>query len=425
MDKTVVNVDLEGQVVLQVKAAEGKPFRITGLAMKFLSIEPQRSPPLIGVTGRCRSWRIDHCALYGLTVPSSSPAFAEGVAIGRGIYAWANCYGLIDHCTFVNLRQSVSVNGAVDASWDEPLMLGTAEAVYVEDCDFKLTAHPDGVNDAYDGARYVFRHNTLTGFCSLGHHGFDSALRSTFSYEIYDNTIRPHDRFVFTMHLRGGTGVIFGNRIAGGRGAAIIAANYRSDEQYRSFLGNKGICDGKNPLDGNEEPNGYPSRDQIGRSTDQILEPLYAWDNTRDGQGVNISVKPTAKEHIRENRDYYNNTPRPGYKPYPYPHPLQRRWPPLPPGDAQPPSVPEGLTARAVADRDVELRWRSSIDNVAVSGYYVWRNGKKMVTVTDPRDLRYRWLRLTLPLEQYRFAISAFDAAGNESPLSAAAKAAR
>jgi alpha-L-fucosidase len=424
LDKTVINVDLEGQLVLHAKAAEGKPFRITGLTLKFLAIQPPRSPPLISVTGRGRNWRIDHCGFEGLTVPSSSPAFAEGVAVGRGVYAWAHCYGLIDHCTFVNLRQSVSVNGAVDASWEEPLALGTAEAVYVEDCDFRLTAHPDGVNDAYDGARYVFRHNTVTGFGSLGHHGFDSALRSTFSFEIYENTIRPHERFVFTMHLRGGTGVIFGNRITGGKAAAIIAANYRSDEQYRNWLGNKGLCDGQNPLDGNEEPNGYPSRDQIGRATDQILDPLYAWDNTRDGQGVNVSVKPTAKEHIHENRDYCH-TARPGYRPYPYPHPLQAQWPPLPPADVQPPGVPERLAARAVGEREVELCWQPSLDNVAVAGYYVWRNGKKMVAVTDPQYLRYRWLRLKLPLEQYAFAVSAFDAAGNESSVCAAVQAGR
>jgi hypothetical protein len=83
---------------------------------------------------------------------------------------------------------------------------------------------------------------------------------------------------------------------------------------------------------------------------------------------VNISVKPTAKEHIRQNRDYHNNAPWPGYKPYPYPHPLQRQWPPSPPADAQPPSAPEGLAAQAVGHRDVELRCKASTDDLAVAG---------------------------------------------------------
>jgi hypothetical protein len=53
----------------------------------------------------------------------------------------------------------------------------------------------------------------------------------------------------------------------------------------------------------------------------------------------------------------------------------------------------------------------------------VWRNGKKMVAVTDPQHRRYRCLRLRLPLEQYTFAVSAFDAAGNESSACAAVQA--
>jgi len=53
----------------------------------------------------------------------------------------------------------------------------------------------------------------------------------------------------------------------------------------------------------------------------QALEPVYSWNNTRaeDGSPVNlVGVEPT----IQENRDFYNNTPKPGYKPYVYPHPL-------------------------------------------------------------------------------------------------------
>jgi len=55
MVKTIVNVDLEGQLVLHVKAAEGKPFRITGLAMKFVSIEPQLLAIRASATARIRS----------------------------------------------------------------------------------------------------------------------------------------------------------------------------------------------------------------------------------------------------------------------------------------------------------------------------------------------------------------------------------
>jgi len=49
------------------------------------------------------------------------------------------------------------------------------------------------------------------------------------------------------------------------------------------------------------------------------LEPVYSWNNTLNGSNVNIgSSTPT----IIEGRDFYNQTPMPGYTPYTYPHPL-------------------------------------------------------------------------------------------------------
>jgi len=52
----------------------------------------------------------------------------------------------------------------------------------------------------------------------------------------------------------------------------------------------------------------------------QALDPVYSWNNKRsDGSVVNVvGAEPT----LKEGRDFYNNTPKPGYKPYPYPHPL-------------------------------------------------------------------------------------------------------
>jgi hypothetical protein len=51
----------------------------------------------------------------------------------------------------------------------------------------------------------------------------------------------------------------------------------------------------------------------------QVDEPCYSWNNTRDGQAINLSSnQPT----IKEGRDFFNSRPKPGYKPYTYPHPL-------------------------------------------------------------------------------------------------------
>jgi hypothetical protein len=50
------------------------------------------------------------------------------------------------------------------------------------------------------------------------------------------------------------------------------------------------------------------------------LEPCYSWNNKCNG--VNVNLRGGATPWIHEGRDYYNNTPMPGYTPYTYPHPL-------------------------------------------------------------------------------------------------------
>jgi hypothetical protein len=115
----------------------------------------------------------------------------------------------------------------------------------------------------------------------------------------------------------------------------------------RSFrpIGEFGICDGTNPIDGNRIPSGqpgagYPAMDQPGRATDAdgdgVYEPspCYAWNNTLNGAKLNMTLRrwdpqQTALQaaHVREGRDFFNAEPKPeDYKPYTYPHPLQAGW---------------------------------------------------------------------------------------------------
>jgi hypothetical protein len=53
----------------------------------------------------------------------------------------------------------------------------------------------------------------------------------------------------------------------------------------------------------------------------QATEPCYSWNNTalEDGTPRNLS---STEPSIKEGRDFFNETPKPGYKPYTYPHPL-------------------------------------------------------------------------------------------------------
>ena len=51
----------------------------------------------------------------------------------------------------------------------------------------------------------------------------------------------------------------------------------------------------------------------------EALEPIYCWANTLNGAPTGMSSSyPT----LQSGRDFYNNTPMPGYTPYAYPHPL-------------------------------------------------------------------------------------------------------
>jgi hypothetical protein len=56
----------------------------------------------------------------------------------------------------------------------------------------------------------------------------------------------------------------------------------------------------------------------------QALEPCYSWNDiyTPTNAHINIHTATGAFAVLAEGRDFYNNTPMPGYTPYTYPHPL-------------------------------------------------------------------------------------------------------
>lgn len=54
----------------------------------------------------------------------------------------------------------------------------------------------------------------------------------------------------------------------------------------------------------------------------QVLEGCYSWNNTyTDNTTINFAPPQEADTFILEGRDYFSDTPMPGYTPYPYPHP--------------------------------------------------------------------------------------------------------
>lgn len=293
------------------------------------------------------NWRIDHCQF-------TNPTSSKSVGINaNGTNVTISPVGLVDHCIFNNCK--VLINGmgnfnTQNSQWASNLGLGTSDAIYIEDCTFNYDGRGNCV-DTNRAGKYVFRYNTVIDSEVMTHSLQAANERGTRKWEIYNNNFIGTGKIWAPFFVRGGTGVIFNNTVSGQwTQKNIILDNVRScsfsaDEN----IALSGRCDGNHAADGNAAgKSGYWCRDQIGRSTDewlwtsekpyppQALEPAYFWNNKySDGSDIGVLLHGCAESqaHIQQNRDWYLNTPKPGYTPYTYPHPLTMttRTDPLPP----------------------------------------------------------------------------------------------
>lgn len=87
-------------------------------------------------------------------------------------------------------------------------------------------------------------------------------------------------------------------------------------------------------------------------------------------------------------------------------------------GDTQAPTVPTNAKAQANAANKVTVSWTASTDNVGVAGYWVTRDGAAIAKVTT--GVQYVDATV-LPGTVYGYRVMAFDAAGNNSPVSSVA----
>jgi hypothetical protein len=212
-------------------------------------------------------------------------------------------WGLIDGCTFTGDSASEMIHnqgwGAVsDAGWLENVVPGSGDALYIEDCTFSKYNQADayfwgtsGIQSYY-GARTVIRYNTFN-YCQIDQHGTPGMIGARW-WEIYNNTFNipvgtgPRNQSEF-MAIRAGSGVIFNNTKTGG---ANVGAG--SVELF-------------------EEDAGYPALYQIGRGTNQALDPAYCWNNMTDCESGSANVVA--------GRDFYL-AQKPSYTAYACPHPL-------------------------------------------------------------------------------------------------------
>ena len=88
--------------------------------------------------------------------------------------------------------------------------------------------------------------------------------------------------------------------------------------------------------------------------------------------------------------------------------------------DTGPPSTPSITSATTLSSGRVDLAWTTSIDDVGVTGYTVYRNGSMIGTTSGPTATTYSDLTVS-PSTSYSYTIDAFDAAGRHSNPSAPA----
>lgn len=318
-----------GNAVIIVTTGSANNTIITGFTFNGGFING-RAPIIINTSSSSLPFRV-----YGNTLTYNG-AFSAGTMltiIGDGP-------GLIDHNNFstnINFTEMIHNFGSNSqtADWSSDVIVGGSQNVFLEDNTFTGPAGSFAGAQAienYQGARFVFRHNTLNN-AGFDAHGDTSGLVTpcaqvnTRWYEIYTNTINlSQGTDIPTINLRGGSGVIWNNVHNGGAGKVQLQADCLS--------ASSGVP--------------YPFQDQDGRgittssgSSTTNASPIYIWNNTNFSVGT-LSHDSSPTTYIQSGRDYFTSASQPAtitrcesaadvsagcpvsyaYVPYTYPHPL-------------------------------------------------------------------------------------------------------
>lgn len=216
-----------------------------------------------------------------------------------------------------------------DNSWKTADTMGKNDTTgklnhYIEDNTFYGGTN-QGI-DCDDSTRCVYRYNDLT-YSSFNTHGMATSPQGVRHFEVYKNQFHHNGgtnqiaNQSWAVWIRGGTGVIFDNYFADLAGSywgnkAEINLSIRGAEDARP----QGSCQNVS----------YPVPRQLGQShngNSYFTDAIYLWGNsgaTAVDAGWNWGnpCGLTWSTFFQWGRDAANNTPKPGYAPYTYPHPL-------------------------------------------------------------------------------------------------------
>ncbi|OGS28299.1 MAG: hypothetical protein A2297_09315 [Elusimicrobia bacterium RIFOXYB2_FULL_48_7] len=270
----------------------GKPWRISNLTMSGVGLNGGEG---ITIKGTCKNWRIDHIKFYDLGTPISS-------------FYSDYTYGLIDHCSFY-VTQRVDTTGGIpaimaggngDQSWAQPLMQGTSNALFVEDCLFQFNDF--GFSNIVSihggqGARIVFRYNK-TNLVLEAWGSYNATGRGVLSYEIYNNNFGGiYGHAPYAMVVKGGVGVFFNNTMESTAFpySTCYLGDYRTEAHQTLYIAAnnstfyQGRCNGLCPIDGNLPVDASASGIHTGANDSNTL--VCAGKNWAANQWVGFAVR--------------------------------------------------------------------------------------------------------------------------------------
>ena len=335
------NISNRNNPIISIDANGGQ--RISGIAFLGLNTNVMFNGGIRLESGSVPV-RIDHCYFHGLHCYPTIGVFDKN-------------WGVIDH----NVKDdSVTGNEGFchywpgahtdlgDSLFEAPAGFGGPNFLFLED------NYMDGGCDLTAGGKMVVRHCIITGNNSLAEHGTSRTFhdgRGGRAYEVYNCQFRYDNNFSSLDGPDGGSAVYHDNTVSP-HTYGIATQVYRAFQSYGPPFG---LADGHNPWDLNYNPQtnrpqrildqpGLGAGSHINRNTpawpNAVNEPMYSWNNTNTDDGTQFGYTPTTDGGftILPGRDYFNNTPMPGYTPYTYQHPLTVGGNPPPPPPPPPPS---------------------------------------------------------------------------------------
>ena len=260
---TIIKDNIQNATIMSWTLVAEKPSRLTGI--EFQDGGGVHGPAPGGGSMHANgsntdgsSFRVDHCYWNNI---NGTPIFDTVI-------------GVVDHTTFYCARPGyilVYIYGSNwdgqgpygDGSWHDPAGFGLSQFLFFEDDTFTFNIGGLGtLTDAYAGARFVVRHNTINA-CVINNHGTESTgrIRGGRAMEVYSNTFNGGGFNKFVLGSRSGTCLLHDNNINGCFGALATSqlSNFRTHMRFpvgcvtNCYFGG---ADGLSPWDVNE-PNAF------------------------------------------------------------------------------------------------------------------------------------------------------------------------